>query len=205
MLFICLIINMFYHVNCLPCLIFIWVSNTPIDNQLLTKTFCSPPGDRLFGRDAGKQKDCGLMRKPHPAHSGHQVMSPSSGKLSKLAEPLSATTIVIAGRHGQERISFRMLLPSEPLSCAMLSSSVCHENPLHVIMDVCMPTSTTAIPGPCHLSRQKHDAPHRMSLPETAVPLRWLSGWDPPVGFVRRTRGLETMSYFFTISGSGDA
>ncbi len=76
---------MFYHVNCLPCLIFIWVSSTPIDNQLLTKTFCSPPGDRLFGRDAGKQKDCGLMRKPHPAHSGHQVMSPSSGKLSKLA------------------------------------------------------------------------------------------------------------------------
>ena len=60
---------------------------------------------------------------------------------------------MIADRHGQERISFRMLLPSEPLSCAMLSSSVCHENPLHVIMDVCMPTSTTAIPGPCHLSQ----------------------------------------------------
>ena len=120
---------MFYHVNCLPCLIFIWVSNTPIDNQLLTKTFCSPLGDRLSVRDAGKQKDCGPTRKPHPAHSGYQVMSPSSGKLSKLAEPLSATTIVIAGRHGQERISFRMLLPSEPLSRAMLSSSVCHAPP----------------------------------------------------------------------------
>ena len=103
---------------------------------------------------------------------------------------------MIADRHSQERISFRMLLTSEPLSCTMPSSSVCHENPLHVIMGVCMPTSTTAIPGPCYLSRQKHDAPHSLSLTETAVLLRRLSGWDPPGGFVRRTRGLETMSYF---------
>ena len=97
---------------------------------------------------------------------------PSSIKFLKLAEPLSATTIVIAGRHGQERISLRMLLPSEPLSCTMLSSSVCHANPLHVIMGVYMPTSTTAIPEPCYLLRQKHDAPHSISLPGTAVPLR---------------------------------
>ena len=110
-------------------------------------------------------------------------------------------TIVIAGRHTQERISFRMLLTSEPLSCTMPSSSVCHENPLHVIMGVCMSTSTTAIPGPCYLSRQKHDAPHSLSLTETAVLLRRLSGWDLPGGFVRRTRGLEKMSYFLTITG----
>ena len=73
---------MFYHVNCLPCLIFIWVSNTPIDNQLLTKTFCSPPGDRLCVMDepAGKRKDCDLTRKPHPAHSGYQVMRPLAAK-----------------------------------------------------------------------------------------------------------------------------
>ena len=64
---------------------------------------------------------------------------PSSIKFLKLAEPLSATTIVIAGRHGQERISLLMLLPSEPLSCTMPSSSVCHANPLHVIMGVYMP------------------------------------------------------------------
>ena len=48
-------------------------------------------------------------------------------------------TIVIAGRHGQEQISLRMLLTSEPLSCTMPSSSVCHANPLHVIMGVYMP------------------------------------------------------------------
>ena len=84
-LLIYLIINMFAHASCPPCLIFIWVSSTPIDNQLLTKTFCSPPRDRLSVRDAGMQKDCGLMRRPHPAHSGYQAMSPSSGKLSKLA------------------------------------------------------------------------------------------------------------------------
>ena len=150
MLFICLIINTFAHVSCPPCLIFIWVSSTPIDNQLLAKTFCSPSGDRLFVMEvpAGKRKDCALMRKPHPAHSGYQV-----------------------------------------------------RNPLHVIMGVCMPTSTTAIPWPCCLSRRKHDAPHRISLPGTAVTLRRLSGWDPPGGFVRRTRGLETMSYFLTITG----
>ena len=56
---------------------------------------------------------------------------------------------MIADRHSQERISFRMLLTSEPLSCTMPSSSVCHATPLHVIMGVCMSTSTTAIPGPC--------------------------------------------------------
>ena len=129
MLSIYLTINMFAHANCPPCLIFIWVSSTPIDNQLFTKTFCSPSGDRLFSMDepAGKRKDCGLTRKPHPAHSGYQV-----------------------------------------------------RNPLHVIMDVCMPTSTTAIPWPCYLSRRKHDAPHSMSLPETSVLLRRLSGWVPP-------------------------
>jgi hypothetical protein len=43
-LFIYLIINMFARINCPPCLIFLWVSSTHIDNQLLTKTFCSPPG-----------------------------------------------------------------------------------------------------------------------------------------------------------------
>ena len=32
----------------------------PIDNQLLTKTFCSRSGDRLSVRNAGKRKDCGL-------------------------------------------------------------------------------------------------------------------------------------------------
>ena len=48
----------------------------PIDNQLFTKTFCSPPGDRLSVRDAGKRKDCGLTRKSHPAHSGYRVMIP---------------------------------------------------------------------------------------------------------------------------------
>ena len=150
MLLICLIINIFARASCPPCLIFRWVSSTPIDNQLLAKTFCSPSGDRLFVMEvpAGKRKDCALMRKPHPAHSGYQV-----------------------------------------------------RNPLHVIMGVCMPTSTTAIPWPCCLSRRKHDAPHSISLPGTAVPLRRLSGWDPPGGFVRRTRGLETMSYFLTIIG----
>ena len=154
---------MFAHANCPPCLIFIWVSSTPIDNQLLTKTFCSPPGDRLSVMDAGKQKDCDLTRKPHPSHSGHQVTDPRAASSRNLPELSSTMTIVIAGRHGQERISFRMLLPSEPLSCTMPSSSVCHANPLHVIMGVYMPTSTTAIPGPCYLSRQKHGAPHRMT------------------------------------------
>lgn len=66
---------------------------------------------------------------------------------------------MIAGRLGQERISFRMLLTSEPLSCTMPSSSVCHENPLHVIMGVCMSTSTTAIPGP-YTSRGKSMTRH---------------------------------------------
>ena len=141
---------MFAHVNCPPCLIFVWVSRTPIDNQILTEAFCSPIGDRPFGmvEPSGKRNDCDLTRKPHPAHSGYQV-----------------------------------------------------RNPLHVIMDVCMPTSTPAIPWPCYLSRRKHDAPHSMSLPETSVLLRRLSGWDQPGEFVRRTHGLETMSYFLTITG----
>ena len=125
---------MFAHASCLPCLIFIWVSSTPIDNQLLTKTFCSPPGDRLSG-------------------------APRAASSRNLPELLSPTTIVIAGRLGQERISFRMLLTSEPLSCTMPSSSVCHENPLHVIMGVCMSTSTTAIPGP-YTSRGKSMTRH---------------------------------------------
>ena len=137
MLFICLIINTFAHVSCPPCLIFIWVSSTPIDNQLLAKTFCSASGDRLFVMDvpAGKRKDCALMRKPHPAHSGYQV-----------------------------------------------------RNPLHVIMGVCMPTSTTAIPWPCYLSRRKHDAPHSMSLPETSVLLRRLSPADSSAGHMASKR-----------------
>ena len=145
MLFICLIINIFAHVTCLPCLIFVWVSRTPIDNQILTEAFCSPIGDRPFGmvEPSGKRNDCDLTRKPHPAHSGYQV-----------------------------------------------------RNPLHVIMDVCMPTSTTAIPWPCYLSRRKHDAPHSMSLPETSVLLRRLSGWDQPGEFVRRTHGSKRCRIF---------
>ena len=71
---------MFSHANCPPCLIFVWVSRTPIDNQLLTKTFCSRSGDRLSIRNAGKRKDCDLTRKPHPAHSGYQVMRPLTAK-----------------------------------------------------------------------------------------------------------------------------
>ncbi len=132
---------MFAHASCPLCLIFIWVSSTPIDNQLLTKAFCSPPGDRLSVRDAGKRKDCDLTRKPHPAHSGHQVTDPRAASSRNLPELSSTMTIVIAGRHTQERISFRMLLTSEPLSCTMPSSSVCHAPPprhhgcLHVHID----------------------------------------------------------------------
>ena len=40
-------------------------------------------------------------------------------------------------------------------------------------------------PGLCYLAWQKHDAPHSMSLPETALLLRWLSGWDLPGRFLR--------------------
>jgi hypothetical protein len=76
-----------------------------------------------------------------------------------------------------------MLLPREPISSARLSSVVRHA-PLHVIMGVCMPTLITTTPGPHYFAPQKHDTPHSMSLPETALLLRWLSA-RLPGGFVR--------------------
>ena len=66
------------------------MSNTLIDNQLLTKMFCSLSGDRLFVLDepAGKRKDCGSTRKPYPAHSACQVRNPRVASSLSLPEPL---------------------------------------------------------------------------------------------------------------------
>ena len=95
-----------------------------------TYSHCQHPFWKPAVRQECRQaKRLRLMRKPHPAHSGHQVTDPRAASSRNLPELSSTMTIVIAGRHGQERISFRMLLPSEPLSRAMLSSSVCHAPP----------------------------------------------------------------------------
>ena len=118
----------------------------------------------------------------------------------KLAEPLSATTIVIAGRHGQERISFRMLLPSEPLSRAMLSSSVCHAPPSMSSWVFACPHRQQPSQGHA-TSRGKSMMRHIGCLFQRRLCSCADSLVDLPGRFVRRIRGPGTMSYFLTING----